>query len=51
MNDEPTNELPWVEKYRPQDLENVVSQKDITQTLQTFIQKVCAFFCLVIGFF
>jgi len=33
-------ELPWVEKYRPHDLEQVVSQRDITQTLQTFIHKV-----------
>jgi hypothetical protein len=33
-------ELPWVEKYRPLDLEQVVSQRDITQTLETFIHKV-----------
>lgn len=41
MNEEPGSaDLPWVEKYRPKELENVVSQKDITQTLQTFINKV-----------
>jgi replication factor C subunit 3/5 len=28
-----------VEKYRPQTLGDVVSQKDITQTLQTFVDK------------
>ena len=33
-------ELPWVEKYRPQALGDVVAQKDITQTLQIFIDKV-----------
>lgn len=32
-------DLPWVEKYRPQVLGDVVSQQDITQTLQTFIDK------------
>jgi hypothetical protein len=35
--------LPWVEKYRPQTLGDVVAQQDITQTLQTFIDKVCPF--------
>ena len=36
-----TVDLPWVEKYRPNELENVVSQEDITHTLRTFINKVC----------
>ncbi|KAI8074218.1 P-loop containing nucleoside triphosphate hydrolase protein [Gilbertella persicaria] len=29
--------LPWVEKYRPQTLDEVVSHKDITSTIETFI--------------
>ncbi|KAL5531629.1 RFC3 [Sanghuangporus baumii] len=31
--------LPWVEKYRPVTLEDVVSHKDITSTIEKFIEK------------
>jgi len=30
--------LPWVEKYRPSSLEEVVSHKDITSTIEKFIE-------------
>ncbi|KAI8371501.1 DNA replication factor [Radiomyces spectabilis] len=33
---EPDN-LPWVEKYRPKTLDDLVSHKDITSTIETFI--------------
>ncbi|KAF8630171.1 hypothetical protein AX15_003116 [Amanita polypyramis BW_CC] len=36
----PENEnLPWVEKYRPVTLDDVVSHKDITSTIERFIEK------------
>lgn len=31
--------LPWVEKYRPATLDDLVSHKDITSTIQNFIDK------------
>lgn len=31
--------LPWVEKYRPVNLDDVVSHKDITSTIEKFIDK------------
>ncbi|ORX57368.1 P-loop containing nucleoside triphosphate hydrolase protein [Hesseltinella vesiculosa] len=31
--------LPWVEKYRPNDLSELVSHEEITDTLKTFIEK------------
>ncbi|KAJ7917490.1 P-loop containing nucleoside triphosphate hydrolase protein [Mycena leptocephala] len=31
--------LPWVEKYRPVTLDDVVSHKDITNTIEKFIEK------------
>ncbi|KAL1923137.1 uncharacterized protein VTP21DRAFT_9513 [Calcarisporiella thermophila] len=31
--------LPWVEKYRPQKLEDLVSQRDITSTIERFIDE------------
>ncbi|EST08858.1 Replication factor C, C-terminal domain protein [Kalmanozyma brasiliensis GHG001] len=31
--------LPWVEKYRPASLDDLVSHKDITSTIQNFIDK------------
>ncbi|KAH6915940.1 DNA replication factor [Coprinopsis sp. MPI-PUGE-AT-0042] len=31
--------LPWVEKYRPVNLDDVVSHKDITSTIERFIEK------------
>ncbi|KAI0317155.1 P-loop containing nucleoside triphosphate hydrolase protein [Amylostereum chailletii] len=31
--------LPWVEKYRPVSLDDVVSHKDITSTIEKFIEK------------
>nr|ASF90264.1 hypothetical protein SPAR03742 [Bartheletia paradoxa] len=33
------NNLPWVEKYRPQTLDEVVSHRDITSTIEKFIDK------------
>ncbi|KAJ3881676.1 P-loop containing nucleoside triphosphate hydrolase protein [Lentinula edodes] len=42
-NDFPHHELnenlPWVEKYRPVTLDDVVSHKDITSTIEKFIEK------------
>ncbi|KAF8659846.1 hypothetical protein AX16_001731 [Volvariella volvacea WC 439] len=41
-NEEPPYEddnLPWVEKYRPVTLDDVVSHKDITSTIDRFIEK------------
>ncbi|KAG1441348.1 hypothetical protein G6F56_011526 [Rhizopus delemar] len=32
-----TDGLPWVEKYRPATLDDLVSHKDITSTIETFI--------------
>ncbi|KAJ8095244.1 Subunit of heteropentameric Replication factor C (RF-C) [Marasmius tenuissimus] len=34
-----TENLPWVEKYRPVTLDDVVSHKDITSTIEKFIEK------------
>ncbi|KAI8643190.1 P-loop containing nucleoside triphosphate hydrolase protein [Parasitella parasitica] len=31
--------LPWVEKYRPQTLDELVSHEDITSTIETFIDR------------
>ncbi|KAG2222165.1 hypothetical protein INT45_007182 [Circinella minor] len=36
QNDQSDN-LPWVEKYRPKTLDDLVSQKDVTSTIETFI--------------
>ncbi|TFK29692.1 DNA replication factor [Coprinopsis marcescibilis] len=33
------NNLPWVEKYRPVTLDDVVSHQDITSTIERFIEK------------
>ena len=33
------NELPWVEKYRPTDLNAIVSHQQIITTLKTFISQ------------
>ncbi len=33
--------LPWIEKYRPKDLDHILSQNDIVSTLKTFIRKRC----------
>ena len=33
------NNLPWVEKYRPSDLSNVLSQPHVTDTLKKFIEE------------
>ncbi|XP_077379040.1 replication factor C subunit 5 [Festucalex cinctus] len=35
---QPTN-LPWVEKYRPQKLDDLISHKDILTTIQKFISE------------
>ncbi|PWN93703.1 putative RFC3-DNA replication factor C, 40 kDa subunit [Acaromyces ingoldii] len=37
--DEQTDLLPWVEKYRPATLDDLVSHKDITATIEKFIEK------------
>ena len=34
-----SNTLPWVEKYRPDKIENIISHKDILNTLSNLIQK------------
>uniref|UniRef100_A0A3Q1GVB4 Replication factor C (activator 1) 5 n=1 Tax=Acanthochromis polyacanthus TaxID=80966 RepID=A0A3Q1GVB4_9TELE len=31
--------LPWVEKYRPQTLDDLISHKDILSTIQRFISE------------
>ena len=33
------NNLPWVEKYRPKSLEDLISHKDIISTIQRFINE------------
>ncbi|MHA1519433.1 MAG: AAA family ATPase [Promethearchaeota archaeon] len=37
--DQDSLELPWVEKYRPKTLKNIISQSITIQTLQKFIEK------------
>ena len=32
-------ELPWIEKYRPERLENIAGQKEIVKRLQSYVQK------------
>jgi len=39
MNNKLSNNLPWVEKYRPSKLSNVLSQPHVTETLQKFIEN------------
>lgn len=36
---EDSNNLPWVEKYRPKSLEDLISHKDIVNTIQRFIKE------------
>jgi DNA polymerase III delta prime subunit len=36
VNDE--SELPWVEKYRPKDIDNIVSHKEIIKMLREFVR-------------
>jgi replication factor C subunit 3/5 len=38
-NNRLTNNLPWVEKYRPSNLANVLSQPHVTETLKKFIEN------------
>ena len=33
------NEIPWVEKYRPSDLKDIISHQSIIGTLENFISK------------
>ena len=35
----PEPNLPWVEKYRPNALEDLISHEDIIKTIRTFIEK------------
>jgi replication factor C subunit 3/5 len=37
--EEESDLLPWVEKYRPVTLDDLVSHKDITSTIEKFIEK------------
>ena len=39
VKEEAETEIPWVEKYRPTTLKNVMSQTMTVQTLQTFVDK------------
>ncbi|ORX69552.1 P-loop containing nucleoside triphosphate hydrolase protein [Linderina pennispora] len=39
VSPQPNENLPWVEKYRPTTLSELVSQKDIVDTLQRFIDS------------
>ena len=39
MNSKFINNLPWVEKYRPTELSNVLSQPHVTETLKKFIEN------------
>lgn len=34
-----TTNLPWVEKYRPESLDDLISQKEIVSTIQKFIKE------------
>ncbi|KAI8146567.1 P-loop containing nucleoside triphosphate hydrolase protein [Fennellomyces sp. T-0311] len=36
---EENDHLPWVEKYRPKSLTDIVSQKDVTTTVEKFIES------------
>jgi len=38
VKEEPKN-LPWVEKYRPKSLEDLISHKDIISTIQRFVKE------------
>ena len=33
------DELPWVEKYRPKNLDDIISQKNIIHTISSFLKK------------
>ena len=45
----PTDNLPWVEKYRPHSLENIISHTDIINTLKIFIKNRCLPHLLLYG--
>ena len=34
-----SNNLPWVEKYRPSSLNNILSQPHVTDTLRNFLNN------------
>lgn len=44
-----TNTMPWVEKYRPHTLNDIVSQNDVVNVLKIFIQKKCLPHLLLYG--
>lgn len=39
MNKEIINQLPWVEKYRPKNIDEIISHGDIIGSLRKFIEK------------
>jgi|AntRauTorckE6833_2_1112554.scaffolds.fasta_scaffold34901_2 replication factor C subunit 3/5 len=41
--------LPWIEKYRPKTLDEIISHNDIINTLRTFIKKRCLPHLLLYG--
>ena len=43
------NTLPWVEKYRPKTLDEIISQNNVVNVLKTFIQKKCLPHLLLYG--
>jgi replication factor C subunit 3/5 len=43
------NNLPWIEKYRPHVLDNIISHTEIIATLKTFITKRCIPHLLLYG--
>ncbi|KAJ6659088.1 hypothetical protein lerEdw1_019391 [Lerista edwardsae] len=44
-----TANLPWVEKYRPQTLGDLISHQDILSTIQKFINEDCLPHLLLYG--
>ncbi len=40
MPEKDSTNLPWVEKYRPNALQELISHEDIISTIRTFISQV-----------